>query len=195
MIRGADIRIFAGRLAALALLAGTGGCASFPYMQADEKEAQQREDRLMEQERMRRLEGRIEAMELEQRRQLDQIAALRQEQQEAARAANETRGGQAEALARRVDALEAARAKDRQDIVDALSREMAKLVGGSGGGGRTPPSRGGTQSGRNHTVKAGQSLSEIASAYGVKVNAIIDANQIKNPNLLRAGDILFIPDP
>lgn len=50
-------------------------------------------------------------------------------------------------------------------------------------------------SGWEHEVKPGESLSAIAAAYRVKVDAIVRANEIKNPNALRAGQKLFIPDP
>lgn len=45
-----------------------------------------------------------------------------------------------------------------------------------------------------HTVTWGQSLSGIAVYYGSTVNAIMAANpQIWNPNVIFAGQVLFIP--
>jgi LysM repeat protein len=45
-----------------------------------------------------------------------------------------------------------------------------------------------------HTVRWGDSLSGIAVRYGTTVNAILAANpQIWNPNLIFAGQVLFIP--
>lgn len=44
-----------------------------------------------------------------------------------------------------------------------------------------------------HVIQAGESLSGIAARYGVTPQAIIEANNITNPNLIRVGDRLVIP--
>ena len=44
-----------------------------------------------------------------------------------------------------------------------------------------------------HTVERGEILSKIAVQYGVSVDAIIDANEIENPDRLKVGQKLFIP--
>ena len=78
----------------------------------------------------------------------------------------------------------------RQEVVKDLSARMETLLhgqAGAGGGQRT-------ESGVWHTVKTGQTLSEIAKAYNVPVNAIVRANSLKNPDSVRAGARLFIPD-
>jgi LysM repeat protein len=51
-----------------------------------------------------------------------------------------------------------------------------------------------TESGVWHTVEAGQTLSEIAKAYNISINVIVRANNVKNPDSVRAGTRLFIPD-
>jgi LysM repeat protein len=53
----------------------------------------------------------------------------------------------------------------------------------------------GKETGRLHTVEAGQTLSEIAAAYKTTQAAIIKANNMANANQLRIGQELFIPDP
>jgi GH25 family lysozyme M1 (1,4-beta-N-acetylmuramidase) len=45
-----------------------------------------------------------------------------------------------------------------------------------------------------YIVKRGDTLSEIALRYGVKVEDIVRANNIKNPDRIYVGDKLFIPD-
>lgn len=47
----------------------------------------------------------------------------------------------------------------------------------------------------DHTVQEGENLSTIAADYGVTVNTLIwaNSNRLKNPDLLRLGDILTIP--
>ncbi len=44
-----------------------------------------------------------------------------------------------------------------------------------------------------HVVKEGEGLYAIARLYGVDVDAIIEANNITNPDLIRVGDELIIP--
>jgi LysM repeat protein len=46
---------------------------------------------------------------------------------------------------------------------------------------------------RVHVVKAGETLSMIATRYGVSIQAIIEANNLQNPNLLLVGQKLTIP--
>lgn len=47
---------------------------------------------------------------------------------------------------------------------------------------------------QTHTVQAGENLTAIARQYGVTVQAIVDANQISNPDHVAAGTVLTIPD-
>ncbi len=44
-----------------------------------------------------------------------------------------------------------------------------------------------------HTIKRGETLSEIAAQYGVTVQAIVEANGIENPSLIVTGQKLTIP--
>lgn len=46
---------------------------------------------------------------------------------------------------------------------------------------------------RTHTVQPGDTLYRIAARYGTTVNAIVVANNIANPNLIRPGQVLVIP--
>lgn len=48
-------------------------------------------------------------------------------------------------------------------------------------------------SGFNYTVQWGDTLSAIAVRYGTTVYAISQANGIVNPNLIYAGQVLWIP--
>lgn len=47
---------------------------------------------------------------------------------------------------------------------------------------------------RNYTVKKGDTLSGIAVFTGTTVADLVSANGIKNPNLIRVGQVLKIPD-
>jgi murein DD-endopeptidase MepM/ murein hydrolase activator NlpD len=46
-----------------------------------------------------------------------------------------------------------------------------------------------------HTIKRGETLSQIAADYGVTVKAIVDANGLENPSLIVTGQKLIIPAP
>jgi LysM repeat protein len=50
------------------------------------------------------------------------------------------------------------------------------------------------QTGYNHTVAAGQTLSLIAREYKTTVDAIMKANNLNKANELRVGMVLFIPE-
>jgi len=47
----------------------------------------------------------------------------------------------------------------------------------------------------SHTIREGENLNEIAMRYGVQMTDILYANgrKIKNPNLIRRGQIVIIP--
>jgi spore germination protein len=46
-----------------------------------------------------------------------------------------------------------------------------------------------------HVVQAGETLGSIAAQYGVSVRAIVNINQLPNPNQLSIGQALIIPAP
>ena len=48
------------------------------------------------------------------------------------------------------------------------------------------------ESGKTHLVVSGDTLSKIAKTYGTTVKALVEANNISNPNLIRAGQCIKI---
>ncbi|MEN1783512.1 MAG: DUF4157 domain-containing protein [Bacteroidota bacterium] len=50
-----------------------------------------------------------------------------------------------------------------------------------------------TPTGKTHTIKTGESLGLIAEKYGVSQKDLQELNKIKNPDKIKAGDILKIP--
>jgi LysM repeat protein len=46
---------------------------------------------------------------------------------------------------------------------------------------------------QTYTVKSGDTLSKIAKQFGVTVDALVKANNIANPNLIKLGQVLKIP--
>lgn len=73
--------------------------------------------------------------------------------------------------------------------VQGLIKEMQKRTASSS----SSQSRSRSQSGYEHKVESGQTLSEIAKAYGVSMKKIVDANNLKG-DVIRIGQVLFIPD-
>ncbi len=175
--------------AAAMLLAG---CT--PYMhESARRQAHDREDWRSVEESIRRVEGRVEGIEIENQRLADEVETLRRQQEASGQRQREAAEAQAAELERRVRALETARAQDRQEIVDTLTRRMTELLQQQRPATARRPAAGRT--GFEHEVRTGETLSTIAAAYGVRMQAILDANSIANPNLLRVGQVLFIPEP
>jgi LysM repeat protein len=86
--------------------------------------------------------------------------------------------------------LEVAREQDKKFIIDELSRKLAGLQAAA----PPAPVNGAAKSGYEHIVKPGDSLSKIASAYKVSMDAILKANNLKSANSIKVGQKLFIPD-
>ena len=102
--------------------------------------------------------------------------------------------GEDKELASRLDAVEARLRKQdaamqamHKQIVAELSSKIKTIMKSQA---RSP----GVEYGREHLVKQGETLSEIASAYGVAINAVVRANGLKNANAIRVGQKLFIPE-
>ncbi|MBI2441351.1 MAG: LysM peptidoglycan-binding domain-containing protein [Lentisphaerae bacterium] len=182
-----------------AALAGLPGCIT---MRSSSETARTQEDLLLMQEDLGRTRGRLESLEMEYQRVLRELEATRSA---AASGKGETSSTpqRLNELERRVNLLEEARVKDRQAIIDQLSGKLAEIVGG--GSGQTSrkvkpvtdviSSNAEGLSGYEHVVQEGETLSAIATAYKVKVAAIIEANKLQNPDTLLKGQKLFIPQP
>lgn len=189
-------------LAAGCLASGTG-CVTY----WDERNAQameQEENQRVLDERLKRMTGQLEGLQMENQRLGTEIENLRHQMESVGQNQSRLMQGQLEELAKRVRALDEARATDRQALLDEISRKVADLInrrpagGGSSSGGtrtQTPTRRpaGGAETGYEHTVQDGETLSAIAQAYGVKSSAIQQANNISDPTKIRVGQKLFIP--
>lgn len=191
----------AALLAAGCLASGTG-CVTY----WDERNAaamEQEENQRVLDERLKRMTGQIEGLQMENQRLGTEIENLRRQVESAGQNQSRLMQGQLEELAKRVRALDDARATDRQALLEEISRKVADLInrrpagGSSTGGSRvTTPTRrpaGGSETGYEHVVQDGETLSAIAQAYGVKSSAIQQANNISDPTKIRVGQKLFIP--
>ncbi|MBO9306459.1 LysM peptidoglycan-binding domain-containing protein [Thermomicrobium sp.] len=57
----------------------------------------------------------------------------------------------------------------------------------------TAPAAQPTREGTTYVVQPGDTLYTIAVRFGVSLQALIEANQIEDPNQLQAGQVLVIP--
>lgn len=137
------------------------------------------------------LKEKLNGIQMEQQALARDIEALRKTPREDAAAR-----ARLEQLEQQIRAVNAARESDRRQIVDDISRKVAGIVGSSSSGSRSSSSgrpSGGTETGYEHEVKPGETISAIAQAYKVSVSAIMRANNMKSSDKLRVGQKLFVP--
>ena len=158
-------------LIALLLLSG---CATY---QTTSRTAQARrtEDQLIQQENQRRMAGRIEQLEQEIGRISLELDRLRQ------------------TLDARVTNIERKSEEDKREIIARLTAQLERLMAKSAAPVSAPSQGAGSVQGIEHIVQQGHTLSAIAKAYDVTTKAIMEANNIKDPNKLSIGQKLFIP--
>jgi LysM repeat protein len=96
-----------------------------------------------------------------------------------------------------ISAIRADRETMKKEIVNQISSEVAKLLAAqqqkAAAAAAAARAEAQSQSGYEHKVQSGQTLSAIAQAYGVSVEKIKRANNLKN-DVIRVGQTLFIPD-
>jgi nucleoid-associated protein YgaU len=181
-------------MAAVSCLAGAGCVA--PYGESRMSQAaSEREDILLLRETLRRVEGRVEGLEM----QADNLRGEWEDSQSYQANSTEDRFEALrqviESLDQRISELESARQRDREEILDKVAETVARVVKPASTAGRRGTSRAPASGyGYEHTVASGETLSAIAKAYGVTSATIIEANSIENPDRLQVGQVLFIPE-
>jgi LysM repeat protein len=165
-------------LLSLSALAVLTGCETIQTPQQRQQDAarQQATSRYAE-ERVKRLQGQVESIEMENARLLQELQQVR----------NEVRSysSQISQLNSNMQALEAKQARETQEVISRVEGLLKKTVASR----PSAPSRG---AGREHVVESGHTLSAIAQAYGTTVGAIKKANSLKSDNIY-VGQKLFIP--
>ncbi len=171
----------------------TSGCTT--YGSARQRQlTHEREDMLLIREDIRRLAGRIETLETETDQLYRELTALREEQARGTENQRQDTDRRLNDLERRIAEVDRTREKDKQEIVDRLSRTIEQIIASTAQRDRTRGPRAASGYGYEHTVQPGETLSQIAAAYGVTARVIIEANDIRNPDMLRVGQVLFIPE-
>lgn len=174
----------------------SSGCVTTYQDQRARQEVREREDMLILQEEIRRLAGRVETLEMEIAQVYRDVELQKTESQRAQRTQRDQLDQRLAGVEQQVEAVDRARIRDREEIVQQLSATMAQLIREqlARAPARTPTRPAGSGYGYEHTVGPGETLSHIAAAYGVTTRAIIDANNLPNPDRLRVGQKLFIPE-
>lgn len=170
--------ILAGLMGML-LLSGSG-CVT---MVDQNTMAQQQADMEKMQDNVQRLQEKINGIELGQQNLQRDMDVMKGAPREDTVVQNRL-----DTLERQVQSLAAARDADRRQIVN----QVASIVGSGGSSGKSSSGRNSSQSGYEHVVESGQTLSAIAAAYKVPISSIKKANSLKSATL-RVGQKLFIP--
>ena len=151
-------------------------------------------------EEIRRLTSRLDASEAELGRVQGDVVSARSSQPAYASASQvQSVQTQLDDLQRQIRALDAARVQDKKDIYDDITKKIATLLKSSSSSSSSSTAksttRSASQSGIEHVVQPGQSLSKIAAAYNVKMSVIAEANGMKSVDApIFVGQKLFIPD-
>jgi LysM repeat protein len=147
-------------------------------------------------EEIRRLNAKLEASESELGRIHGEFASSRSAQPGYATAAQaQSLQTQIDDMQRQVRAIDAARVQDKKDLYDDIAKKVAEIVNAARPRAPAAAARpAGPQTGYEHVVQSGESLSKIAAAYKVTTASIVQANNLKNADSIFAGQKLFIPD-
>ena len=135
---------------------------------------------------IQRLEQRLGGLEQEREMLHSQMGALQQALSES----DSRRHAELAALHAQLVAQSQAQETMRRELADDLSAKMAKILQSQAAA--SPATR--KQAGYVHVVKAGQTLSEIAREYNASTAVIVKENNLKNPNDIKVGQELFIPE-
>lgn len=157
------------------------------------------------------LNDNLVAMSAFEKKQEERIAKIQEQFQSQLKVIVEEVGQENQGLTASIAAvrtdLESARqesAATRQGLIDlqgslqqlaerlaAAQGQIAELSKRQEAARKAAPARAGGQ----HTVRSGENLTTIAARYGVGVPALMEKNQITDPNSIREGQKLAIPEP
>ncbi len=178
-------------IASVAMLVGAG-CTSLDVGQPADVVAE-REDILLVREDVRKLSGRIDQLRGETDQLWDQVKQVKAEQKRLADLSGQQMGQDLMRLDKKIADLDALRQKDRREVIEQLTAAIHQAVKVSQASARGASAHV-SEYGVEHTVASGETLSAIASAYGVSMQTIIKANKLRNPDNLKVGQKIFIPE-
>jgi len=166
-------------LCILPIAALLSGCETLQTpQQRRETTARQQSAIRMADEKLRRLQGQVESIEMENARLVQEMQQLRSEVRSLNSQVSQFNSG--------MQSMQSRQARDKQEVIDQVSKRVGTLI-------QKQAASAPRSSGREHVVESGHTLSAIASAYGTTVKAIKQANKLKS-DTIRVGQKLFIPE-
>ena len=138
-------------------------------------------------EKVGKLTAQIEDLQFRQKQTEDALKTIKTDLAELRKLAGNVTAGDLTALEKRIDALDAARQKDKQAIIDTVAKELAALAGGN-----TKPGAKDASNAKEHVVEKGESLTMVARQYNVTVASLRKANNLTT-DTLHVGQKLVIP--
>ena len=158
----------------------------------------------LQQETLTRLNDQVQVLQGQVDNLQRELASVKSRAGQAGATASDATATELQQLKAKVAQIEAANLQQKQIILDEVAKQLDSSSRRTGRATAAPtrtsttPStttntNGNAEQGFEHVIKAGETLSAIAKAYGVSVDAIIKANSIKDPKSLQIGQKLFIP--
>lgn len=142
-------------------------------------------------EKLNRLRADVEALQFNQDKIQKQLADLQTQVLNLRQTGTGASASDLQALEAKIKAVDAAREKDRQVILDQLAKELANLSTSRAGTVPSTPKVAGTDA-KEHVVQKGETLTAIAKEYGVTVADLKKANSLTGDDI-RVGQKLTIP--
>ena len=132
----------------------------------------------------------MEDLQFRQQKMQEDLAKIQADLQELRRSAGGTvSAGDIQALDARIQALDAARQKDKQVILDTLAKELSSV---SGPRVISKPAATVPSDTKEHVVQKGENLTSIAKQYGVSVEDLKKTNNLPDDKI-RVGQKLLVP--
>src|SRR5271154_691092 len=128
-------------------------------------------------ERLSKLRADVDALQFSQQQIQQDIKQIQGQMDEVRHAGPSASANDLAALEARVKALDAARETDKKVIIDQLAKELAAMSSGSHAG-KTATASAPTETGNEHVVQSGETLTSIAKASGVTIADLRKANNL-----------------
>jgi LysM repeat protein len=140
-------------------------------------------------EKVNRLNAQVEDLQFRQQQMQKDLEGIRADVQELRRATGAIAPNDIKSLEDRIAAVDAARQRDKQAIIDQLAKELAAIGAGKPGNKPVPTTTGDA---KEYIVQKGETLTSIAKATGVTVADLKKANGLSGDDI-KPGQRLVIP--
>ena len=163
----------------------TGGLLVFVASSLAEQNVAQNYDIL--DEKIKHITTIVEDLQFRQKKLEDDLTAVKGDLETLRKAGGAVSPDDVRALQDRIAAVDTARKKDREAIINELSKELAAI-----GSGKPLTVKSGTATGGDYAVQKGDTLSSIAKANGCTVANLKKANNLTSDSLA-VGQKLVVP--